>query len=111
MPRKARRSDRLANEHPVPTTTIEKQAGNTPVSVDVDRGEVRTPVATSVECPTRGQPESDGQEDAAELKTRRIGQVFAEIMSHLPTSERRKLPQDGSEQHDHYIYGWPKREQ
>ncbi len=38
-----------------------------------------------------------------------ISQVIAEIMSDVPAEEMAKLPKDGASQHDHYIYGWPKR--
>jgi hypothetical protein len=33
------------------------------------------------------------------------------IWSDMPDSVRAKLPTDGASQHDHYIYGVPKREQ
>jgi plasmid stability protein len=33
------------------------------------------------------------------------------IWSDMPDSVRAKLPADGASQHDHYIYGVPKREQ
>jgi hypothetical protein len=38
-----------------------------------------------------------------------IWEVFAEILADTPEEEYRKLPTDGAEQHDHYIYGSPKR--
>jgi Arc/MetJ-type ribon-helix-helix transcriptional regulator len=38
-----------------------------------------------------------------------IWEVFAEITASIPEEEWAKLPTDGSEQHDHYIYGTPKR--
>ncbi len=40
---------------------------------------------------------------------RPISQVIAEIMSDVPPEELAKLPEDGASEHDHYIYGWPKR--
>ncbi|MBV8897620.1 MAG: hypothetical protein JO051_14000 [Acidobacteriaceae bacterium] len=33
-----------------------------------------------------------------------------EIWSDLPAEEQTELPVDGASQHDHYIYGIPKRE-
>ncbi|HZT41256.1 MAG TPA: hypothetical protein VFA07_03660 [Chthonomonadaceae bacterium] len=42
-------------------------------------------------------------------EARPIEEVFAEIMADMPEEERAKLPSDLAEQHDHYIYGWPKR--
>jgi Arc/MetJ-type ribon-helix-helix transcriptional regulator len=38
-----------------------------------------------------------------------IWEEFAEISASIPDEEWRKLPVDGAEQHDHYIYGTPKR--
>ena len=35
------------------------------------------------------------------------------ILSHfrdIPPEFMAKMPTDGASQHDHYIYGWPKRE-
>jgi hypothetical protein len=40
---------------------------------------------------------------------RHISQVIAEIMADTPPEELAKLPADGASEHDHYIYGWPKR--
>jgi plasmid stability protein len=40
---------------------------------------------------------------------RRISQVIEEIMADAPSEELAKLPKDGASEHDHYIYGWPKR--
>jgi hypothetical protein len=34
-----------------------------------------------------------------------------EIWADMPDSVRARLPADGASQHDHYIYGVPKREQ
>jgi hypothetical protein len=41
--------------------------------------------------------------------TRHISEVIAEIMADTPPEELAKLPADGASEHDHYIYGWPKR--
>jgi Arc/MetJ-type ribon-helix-helix transcriptional regulator len=38
-----------------------------------------------------------------------IWEEFAEIAASIPDGEWEKLPVDGAEQHDHYIYGTPKR--
>jgi hypothetical protein len=38
-----------------------------------------------------------------------IWDLFDEIWGGMPEEELRKLPQDGAAQHDHYIYGLPKR--
>ena len=46
-------------------------------------------------------------EDARTLG--RISDVIAEIMADTPPEELAKLPCDGASEHDHYLYGWPKR--
>jgi hypothetical protein len=38
-----------------------------------------------------------------------IWEEFEDIAATIPTEEWRKMPVDGAEQHDHYIYGSPKR--
>ena len=38
-----------------------------------------------------------------------ISQIIAEIMKDVPAEELARLPEDGASEHDHYIYGWPKR--
>jgi plasmid stability protein len=48
---------------------------------------------------------------AAATGSPRISQVIAEIMADAPPEELAKLPKDGASEHDHYIYGWPKRHQ
>jgi hypothetical protein len=42
-------------------------------------------------------------------KQKPIWEVFQEIAASIPDEEWAKLPVDGAEQHDHYIYGTPKR--
>ncbi len=39
-----------------------------------------------------------------------IGKRLAQSAAALPSEERAKLPSDSAEQHDHYIYGKPKRQ-
>lgn len=38
-----------------------------------------------------------------------IWEVAQELMKDLPQEEVEKLPHDGATEHDHYIYGTPKR--
>jgi hypothetical protein len=40
---------------------------------------------------------------------RPIWEVIAEISEEIPIEEWEKLPSDGSVNHDHYLYGAPKR--
>ena len=44
-----------------------------------------------------------------ESTTRPIGVIFEELSSQIPFEEWAELPRDGAEQHDHYLYGAPKR--
>ena len=39
-----------------------------------------------------------------------IWQIAQDIMADVPPEIISQLPADGAEQHDHYIYGTPKRE-
>ena len=41
--------------------------------------------------------------------TRPIGEIIDELMSDVLNDVLDRLPVDGAEQHDHYIYGLPKR--
>ncbi len=47
---------------------------------------------------------------AAARDDRPISEVIAEIMADVPPDVLAQLPKDGASQHDHYIYGWPKRD-
>jgi hypothetical protein len=49
------------------------------------------------------------QESARNRSTRPISEMIAEIMADTPKEELAKLPPDGASEHDHYLYGWPKR--
>lgn len=40
---------------------------------------------------------------------RPLWEIAEEISSQVPLEEWEKLPADGAEQHDHYLYGSPKR--
>ena len=42
---------------------------------------------------------------------RHISEVIAEIMSDVPPEVFERLPRDGASEHDHYLYGSPKRNQ
>jgi len=42
--------------------------------------------------------------------SRPIWEVIAEISSQVPDEEWAKLPTDGAENHDHYLYGAPKKQ-
>lgn len=46
---------------------------------------------------------------AAPARRKRIWEFAEDIRRSVPAEEWAKLPVDGAEQHDHYIYGTPKR--
>ena len=46
---------------------------------------------------------------AAPTDERPIWEVVEELASRVPDSDWDTLPADGAEQHDHYLYGAPKR--
>jgi plasmid stability protein len=52
----------------------------------------------------------DLDEEGQAEDNRPISQVIAEIMADVPAEVLAQLPKDGASQHDHYIYGWPKRD-
>jgi len=39
-----------------------------------------------------------------------IANIIVESMKDVPPEIMATMPKDGASQHDHYIYGWPKRE-
>jgi len=47
----------------------------------------------------------------ADQPRRHIPDVFREIWSDVPDEVRAKLPADGADQIDHYVYGVPRRSQ
>ncbi len=49
--------------------------------------------------------------DGKESRDRPIWELFEEFTEKIPEEVLTQLPTDGAEQHDHYIYGTPKRTQ
>lgn len=49
------------------------------------------------------------QEPRPPKDVRPIWEIIAELSAEVPMEEWAKLPTDGAEQHDHYLYGSPKR--
>jgi len=45
------------------------------------------------------------------LESRPIWELILDNMQDVPAEEFAKLPKDGASQHDHYLYGHPKRAQ
>jgi len=42
---------------------------------------------------------------------RHIADLIVENMRDVPPEIMATMPRDGASQHDHYIYGWPKKEE
>ena len=40
---------------------------------------------------------------------RPVWQMVEELLKEIPVDDQERMPTDGAEQHDHYIYGTPKR--
>ena len=55
-------------------------------------------------------PEASHAVPQAAKTGKSIWQIAEDFAQDLPTTELAKLPTDGAEQHDHYIYGTPKIE-
>jgi hypothetical protein len=49
-------------------------------------------------------------EPPASRPRRHVSEIIRENMSRVPPEIMATMPTDGASQHDHYIYGWPKRE-
>ena len=43
------------------------------------------------------------------VAVRPLWEIAEEISSHVPLEEWERLPVDGAEEHDHYLYGSPKK--
>ena len=49
------------------------------------------------------------QEYQPTQQKRSFWDICEEFVKSLPPEVIESLPEDGADQHDHYIYGWPKR--
>ena len=49
-------------------------------------------------------------ETPAQHPLRTAAEIVLECMRQVPPELMATLPKDGAAEHDHYIYGWPKRE-
>ena len=55
------------------------------------------------------QPSSQGSQAATPGTAEPIWERLAKLAADAPEDELAKLPTDGASQHDHYLYGAPKR--
>jgi hypothetical protein len=51
----------------------------------------------------------ENHEPRPRVNVRPIWEIITELSAQVPMEEWEKLPTDGAEQHDHYLYGSPKR--
>ena len=51
----------------------------------------------------------ENHEQPPRENVRPIWEIITELSAQVPMEEWEKLPSDGAEQHDHYLYGAPKR--
>jgi hypothetical protein len=51
------------------------------------------------------------QEPSASRPRQHIADLIVENMRNVPPEIMATMPKDGASQHDHYIYGWPKKEE
>jgi hypothetical protein len=56
------------------------------------------------------EPAKNGPSQHEQKPRRHIAEIIAESMKDVPPEIMATMPKDGASQHDHYIYGWPKRE-
>lgn len=49
-------------------------------------------------------------EPASEKPLQTAANIILDCMRDIPPEIMATMPKDGASQHDHYIYGWPKRE-
>jgi hypothetical protein len=52
---------------------------------------------------------TDRSPQELQLESRPIWELIEDNMKDVPPEEFAKLPDDGASQHDHYLYGHPKR--
>ena len=51
-----------------------------------------------------------GQEAVPEHSPQTAADIVVSHMRKVPAEIMATMPKDGASQHDHYIYGWPKRD-
>jgi hypothetical protein len=53
---------------------------------------------------------SEKEATQGRVAVRPLWEIAEEISAQIPLEEWEKLPADGAEQHDHYLYGSPKKD-
>jgi hypothetical protein len=54
-------------------------------------------------------PTTPPTDHEAPPRHKHLGEIAADLLHDIPADDFAQLPVDGAEQHDHYIYGTPKR--
>src|SRR5574341_1122972 len=54
-------------------------------------------------------PTTPPADHEAPPRRKHLGEIAADLLHDVPDADFAQLPVDGAEQHDHYIYGTPKR--
>lgn len=54
-------------------------------------------------------PSTQDAENEPEFPVQTIVNMILSRMRDVPDEVMRAMPEDGASEHDHYIYGWPKR--
>jgi hypothetical protein len=57
------------------------------------------------------QSVQESKQDFLSGKSKSIWQLSEDFVRDIATEELNQLPSDGADQHDHYIYGIPKKEE
>lgn len=65
----------------------------------------------AVDLRTAGNLSKSLREEETPVSRRTIWEKMRESADRIPAEEWEKMPTDGAFQHDHYLYGTPKREQ
>jgi len=91
------------------------QANAHGISVDgYVREVVERDLAPTLEAQRSGAPFKTGRPTLPETpkaESRTIWEVMLDNIEDISAEEFAKLPKDGASQHDHYLYGHPKKEQ
>ena len=82
------------------TLTLEKRLS----AVEAELAEIKRQLGLNGK---REMATTDGNPDAPRRMT--ITEKLMAMADEMPESERDRMPADLAEQHDHYIYGWPKK--